>query len=429
MAWKDWGTQIRDKFLSKTVVVEARKNTVFSRMGDKETQPKHYGEDLYKYVELPIIHELNKNDKGIDANGVKLVKDKWYAYDANGAMTGDPNGYDTLHEAKAAAGADGTVLSGNGNLYGGDTDFAVIKGSFPVLAEEGGLVNRLGMTRLEVHAKVKEYGMYLDFTQKELDMTDDKNLLVKKSKALGEALAQIREKQVEIALLSESENNRIFCGNATTMAELGIGDELGLADVRNAEEYLKSVNCPYQTKIIDGSTKVDTVTVGKGYFAYVPMGFLTTLEEAKDGNNVKVFKPVEQYADAAGAISEYEVGKIRNTRFLEIPGMAIYKGMGDKVDADDDGNADAGSEKYESSTGADGNERYDIYPILYVGTDSFATIGFSGDVAKVKHKLPGEPIPGLDAYGKNGIVSVSWYFGFLAYRPERIMQLVSPALR
>jgi len=423
--WKSWGTQKRDFFLSKTVVAEGRKKATFSALGSKEDQPKNMGEDLYKYIEYPIIHDMNKNDMGIDAHGAKLVKDKWYAYDVNGDMTGNAAGYATAELAKAAAGADGSILSGNGNVYGGDTDFAVVSGAaFPALRETGGLVNRVGMTRTEVSTKVAEYGIYTDFTKKELDMTDDAKLLTKKSKALGEAMAEIREKQVEIGLLNEA--GTIFSGNAGNITELGLDDLASIADYRGVQEYLKRVKCPVQTKIIDGSTNVDTVVVGKGFYAYFPMGFLTTLEESKDSDGIKVWRPVESYAAGAGAVHADEAGKISNTRFVEVADMSIYKGVGLKIDEGTSGTPDAGSEAYKSSPSADGETRYDVYPILYVGTDSFCTVGFSGDVASVQHAMP-QIIPGVDAYGKNGIVSCSWYHGILVYRPERVVKLMSLA--
>ena len=70
------GAQINDKFWSKVAIKESRKNRVFSQLGDKLVQPKNYGDTLVKYHELPIIHKLNINDQAIDANGVKLVKNK-----------------------------------------------------------------------------------------------------------------------------------------------------------------------------------------------------------------------------------------------------------------------------------------------------------------------------------------------------------------
>lgn len=433
MAWKDWGVQKKDFFLSKTVEVEARKNRTFSMLANKEVQPKFRGDKLVKYVEYPVIHEMNKNDKGIDANGATLIKDKWYAYDAAGNQLG---AYATVVEAKAAAGDTGTILSGNGNIYGGDTDFAVIKGSvFPALRETGGLVNRIGMTRVEIEATVTEFGLYMDFTERELDMTDEPKLLAKKSKGLGEALAEVRERQVEIGLLDHAfSHNAFYAGDATAMINMGLNsadgtdaDIVSLKSIRKMQEYMKKARVKAQTKIVDGSTNVDTVVVGKGYFGYYPQGLLTTLEEVTDSSGVKVFLPVEKYANGAGYIHPDETGKISNTRLVEVNEMSVNMGKGDLTDADALGSDDTGSELYQSSLGSDGKTRYDVYSILYIGDDSFSTIAFSGDNAKVKHAMP-QIIPGIDAYGKNGVVSVNFYQGIIIYRPERIACLNTMAL-
>ena len=136
------GQQINDKFWSRTAVIEAKKTKVFSQLGDK-----HYGDMIVKYHEIPILDDRNVNDQGIDANGVKVIPGVWYAYDANGdriTTGGDADGgqgYSTKELAKDAAGTDGSIKSGDGNLFGSSKDMLVQNGAFPALTEEGGLVN------------------------------------------------------------------------------------------------------------------------------------------------------------------------------------------------------------------------------------------------------------------------------------------------
>ena len=408
------GAQINDKFWSKVAIKEARKKRVFSQLGDKLVQPKNYGDKLVKYHELPIIHALNVNDQAIDANGVKLVKDKWYAYDNAGAMTGSTSGYATKELAKAAAGTTGSIKSGNGNLYGGDTDFAVIKGSFPALSEEGGKVNAVGMKRLTLEATVSEFGFHIPFTKKALEMDTETGLLARMSMEVGEAQGEIREKQIAVGLLSASELNRVYAGNASTIAEMGAGDVVSFQDIRGMEQSLKLARSPKQTKMIDGSTKIGTVVVGAGYAAYVPQELYPVLEDMEHAG-VRVWKPVESYA-AAGTIMEGEIGKISATRFIEVEEMPKYAGAGaSSTDAVDDAGVD---NMYTS-----GN-KYDVFPILYVGSDSFGTIGFEGDVARVNTVMPTADAHN-DVFGKKGAVAISWYFGMLIYRPERIRQILT----
>ena len=410
------GAQINDKFWSKVAIKEARKKRVFSQLGDKLVQPKNYGDKLVKYHELPIIHALNVNDQAIDANGVKLVKNKWYAYDNAGAMTGNTNGYATKELAKAAAGATGSIKSGNGNLYGGDTDFAVIKGSFPALSEEGGKVNAVGMKRLILEATVSEFGFHIPFTKKALEMDTETGLLARMSKEVGEAQGEIREKQIAVGLLSASELNRVYAGDASTIAEMGAGDVVSFQDIRGMEQSLKLARSPKQTKMIDGSTKIGTVVVGAGYAAYVPQELYPVLEDMEHAG-VRVWKPVESYA-AAGTIMEGEIGKISATRFIEVEEMPKYAGAGASTkDAIDD----AGFDNMYTS-----GDKYDVFPILYVGSDSFGTIGFEGDVARVNTVMPTADAHN-DVFGKKGAVAISWYFGMLIYRPERIRQILTTA--
>lgn len=408
--------KLMTNFGSKVAIKEARKMRVFSQLGDKLVQPKNYGDKLVKYHELPIIHALNVNDQAIDANGVSLVSGKWYAYDSAGAMTGNTAGYATKELAKAAADATGSIKSGNGNLYGGDTDFAVIKGSFPALSEEGGKVNAVGMKRLVLEANVTEFGFHIPFTKKMLDMDTETGLLAKMSMEVGEAQGEIREKQIAVGLLSASEINRVYAGDASTIAQMGAGDVVGFTDIRGMEQSLKLARSPKQTKMIDGSTKVGTVVVGAGYAAYVGQELYPVLEDMEHGG-VKVWRPVESYA-AAGTIMEGEIGKISATRFIEVEEMPKYAGAGaSTTDATDD----TGVENMYTS-----GDKYDVFPILYVGSDSFGTIGFEGDVARVNTIMPTADAHN-DVFGKKGAVAISWYFGMLIYRPERIRQILTAA--
>ena len=69
--------------------------------------------------------------------------------------------------------------------------------------------------------------------------------------------------------------------------------------------------------------------------------------------------------------------------------------------------------------------RYNVYPMLTVGDASFTTIGFqtNGKTVKfvIKHAKPGSPESfANDPYGETGFMSIKWYYGFLALRPERI---------
>jgi N4-gp56 family major capsid protein len=101
-----------------------------------------------------------------------------------------------------------------------------------------------------------------------------------------------------------------------------------------------------------------------------------------------------------------------------VPEMAKWAGAG--------GDASASVTSYE--TGG----RYDVFPILIVGEESFTTIGFQTDGQTVKfkimHKAPGEATADkLDPFGETGFMSIKWWYGFMVLRSERLALLKTVA--
>ena len=382
---------------------------------------KHYGDTIVKYHEIPILDDRNINDQGIDANGVKMIPGVWYAYNPDGsrittnADADGGQGYSTREKAWTEADAvGGTIKSGNGNLFGGSKDILVQNGSFPALTEEGGMVNQVGMKRLVIEAKVAEFGFYMSFTKRSLEMDTEKGLLARYSRAIGETQGDIREAQIRNSLIGQSEQNRVFAGDATAINEIGSDDVLTFADLRMMDKALKDARCPKSTKLIDGSTKYGTSTVGKARYVYVGQEALPTLEDMEHQGK-SVWTPVEDYA-AAGTIAADEIGRIGPFRFIEVEEMPHYAGQG--ADATSDPNA---GNMY-TDLGKDGLLHFSAFPVLFVGSGSFATVGFEGDVARVTTIMPKADAHN-DVYGKKGAVSISWYYGIMYLHPEWIRQI------
>jgi N4-gp56 family major capsid protein len=414
------GVQLNDQFWSRVAVKEAKKEIVFSQMGGKITQPQHYGDKLVKYVHIPILDDRNINDQGIDANGVKMVPGVWYAYDADGnritagATEDGGQGYATKADAMTAAGATGFVKAGNGNLYGSSKDIRVQNGAMPVLGEEGGRVNVVGLKRDKVEADVTEYGFSIEFTERELQMDTERGLLKRFSQEIGRAYGELREAQIRNDLISASESFRLFGGAATSIDQIDDTCTLDYSLLRKMDKAYKDIRCPYQTNILTGSNKYGTIAIGKARYAYIGAELIPTLEDLEH-NGRAMWVPMEDYAYGKDH-AQGEKGRIGSFRFIEVQEMPNYSGQG----------AAATNANFYSSTGDDGNLHYDVFPVLFVGADSFSTVHFEGDVARVKTKMP-EIIPGVDNYGKKGVVSVSWYNGTLITRPERIRSIAVAA--
>jgi N4-gp56 family major capsid protein len=154
---------------------------------------------------------------------------------------------------------------------------------------------------------------------------------------------------------------------------------------------------------------------------YIGSELVSVVKGLVDTFSNPAFIPVQQYGDA-GTILNGEIGTVDAFRIIQVPEMLHWAGVGAPVVSNDG----------YRSTVVGGTNKYDVFPMLVVGDDSFNTIGFQTDGKTVKFsvltKMPGkETADRNDPYGETGFSSIKWYYGFLANRPERIALLKTVA--
>ena len=173
---------------------------------------------------------------------------------------------------------------------------------------------------------------------------------------------------------------------------------------------------PKHTKVITGTRMVDTRVLPACRVAYIGSELLPTFKAMKDLHNNPAFIEVQKYA-AGGTTLVGEEGSVDNFRIVVVPEMMKWAGAGAAIT---------------DAINYDNGAYYDVFPILVVGDESFTTIGFQTDGKTVKfkitHKAPGEATADRnDPYGETGFMSIKWYYGFMALRPERIALLKTVA--
>lgn len=372
----------------KKSIIESRKEQYFMPLSSVQNMPKHFGKTIKVYEYVPLLDDRNINDQGIDANGVTIA---------------------------------------NGNLYGSSKDIGTIEGKLPVLTENGGRVNRVGFTRLAREGSLHKFGFFYEFTQESLDFDSDDQLKDHLARELVNGAVQITEAVLQKDLLAAA-GVLLYAGAATADDEV-TGEEIpgsggdpdtpislvSYRDFIRLDQILTENRTPRQTKIITGSRMIDTRVIPASRVAFVGSELVPWLKEMKDTFGNKAFIEVQHYADA-GTVLNGEIGSIDAFRFVQVPEMLHWAGAGSEVN-DNPG--------YRSST-VNGVERYNIYPILVVGDDSFVTIGFQTDGKSAKFsiltKMPGRETAHAesDPYGEKGFSSIKWYYGILVKRPERI---------
>lgn len=371
------GTQLTEHFFLKKALVEAAKEEYFSMLASSVALPKNYGKKIKRYSYIPLLDDRNINDQGIDATGA-------------------------------------TIEEGSGNLWGSSHDIGLITDKLPSLTEQGGRVNRVGFTRIVRESSLLDLGFFYEFTQDSIDFDSDAQL---QSYIYSEAMkgaSQIKEALLQRDLLN-SAGVVMYPGTATSDTEVtGEGDDgvktvVDYLTLMKLDQILTANRCPKQTKIITGSTKIDSRTIPSARIMFVGPEVSILLRQLKDTFGQPAFIPVEKYAGATTPMRG-EIGSISFFRIIEVPEMLRWAGKG----------AAAGENNYHATGG-----KYDIFPMLVVGDDSFNTISFaaSSDAKnfKIIKKMPGADTADYsDPYGKKGFVSLQWYYGFLCNRPERI---------
>ena len=377
------GEQINESYYWKLALIEAAKERYFSPLADVVTMPKNYGKKIKQFHYLPLLDDRNMNDQGLDAAGA--------VYD-------------------------------NGNLYGSSKDIGTITSKLPAISETGGRVNRVGFTRIVVEGSLEKMGFFSEYTQESLDFDSDAELYQHMSREMILGADEINEDALQVDLLNSAGVIR-YGGVATAATEItGEGANVSVVTYKTLQRLaitLTDNRTPKQTKIIKGSRMIDTATISDGFVMYIGSEVQPIIEDMQDTFGNQAFVPVRKYADA-GNVLNGEIGAVGNFRIVVVPEMQHWAGAGASATVANDG--------YRTTS-----DKYDVFPMLVVGAESFTTIGFQTSGSNVKFKIitkmPGEATADrTDPYGEKGFASIKWYYGFMPLRTERlaVIKTVAP---
>lgn len=363
------GNQLSDFYYQKQALIEARKEQYFTQLADVTSMPKHMGKKIKRFHYIPLLDDENINDQGIDASGATIA---------------------------------------NGNLYGSSKDIGTITDKLPIVGEHGGRVNRVGFKRKELEGTFEKFGFFDEYTKDSVDFDSDAELMQHVNREMINGASEISEDTLQIDLLTAAGVIK-YAGDATADAEVD-ATVVTYGDLMRLSRDLDDNRTPKHTKMITGTRMVDTKTLPGARILYCGSEMLPTLRAMKDLHNNPAFIGVEKYA-AGGNTVTGEVGAIDQFRIVIVPKMLKWAGKG----ADATGNA--------THYSTDG--KFDIFPMLCVGSESFTTIGFQTDGKSVKfkiiHRKPGDATADRsDPYGETGFMSIKWWYGFMVLRPERI---------
>jgi len=480
------GEQLSDFQYQRNALIEARKQTVFMPMASTIGMPKNMGKRIKRDHYIPILDDANINDQGIDATGASVTqkltirvtntedgvidtqRSTGFAEllfvgegaNAAAALLAAQTAFNTFCETATALGGLGLTLVGGtealkyvdavnnvdglayalgyrvagdlvadavpqtGNLYGSSKDIGAIQGKLPALTENGGTVNRVGMKRVTIEGTFQKFGFYESYTKESVDFDSDPDLRKHVNREMLNAAHEMTEAALQIDILNAAGVVR-YGGDATNVGSItgegGTPSLISYEDFMRLSITLDNNRTPKETKMITGSKQTDTRTIDGARYMFIGSELVPSIRRMVDLFNNQAFIPVHKYAAAGGNIMKGEIGSVDQFRIVVVPEMLHWAGVGATETGANPG--------YRASNG-----KYDVFPMLVIGNESFTTIGFqtNGKVVKfkIKHVKPeSEQSYSLesDPFGEKGFMSIKWYYGFMKLRAERLAVLKSVA--
>lgn len=249
---------------------------------------------------------------------------------------------------------------------------------------EGVTPSPIGFQYEDVSGVIQQFGSWVAITDVIMDTHEDENLKTITMLA-GEQAALTKERILWNMMIGGT--NVVYSGTATQRSDvIATVDE---QDFRLVQRTLKVAMAKPITKMVDASVKIATQPVAP---AYVAVGH-TNFEQ--DLRNLTGFVPRENYSNTTKLLSEYEIGKFEDIRFILSPHLTYFPGAGGAI---------------ASGVLLTGGKA-DVYPMIVFGQDAFAATPLKGqESARIAVKNPQMGVSYEDPLGQRGFVSWKmWY--------------------
>jgi len=294
------------------------------------------------------------------------------------------------------------------------------------LTEGAGATNKVKLQKVTFEASFARYGEMMDYTD-EVELWSEDAMQVRYREALGALANRRQEDLIQLDMLSTT--NVLYAGGGTenTMGELveaadGSDDDIYRVSynlIRKAARKLVRNRAEKNTSIVTGSTKIDTRTINKAFYAIVGPEVKYDLESLTRGTDDYVFIPAFKYAGASN-LAEGEVGAMHDVRFIESESALVYRGKGTEVPKDY-----AGELSFTGAASGDDGTRghFDVFPILFPTKGSFATVGLRGH-GKIKfNSASPAKVSNENPYGTLGFFSYNFFYAGIILNETTLLKV------
>jgi N4-gp56 family major capsid protein len=297
------------------------------------------------------------------------------------------------------------------------------------LAEGAGAVNKRSLSKVTMETSLARYGEMIDYTD-EVELFSEDAIQTRYREELGELANARMEDLCQIDMLATG--TVMYAGSATAIGEVDADSAVSYDLMRKAVRKLVRNRAKKNTSLVTGSTKIDTRTVAKAYYAVIGAsvkGDLETLTRgtvSDNGTTEFVYVPVHKYG-AAATIAEGEVGAMHEIRFIESESAVVYAGEGAVPAQNYAGTLSISGATDLSSATAGDRGNFDVYPILFPTQGAFATVGLKGQ-GKIKfNSRSPEFVTNENPYASNGFFSYNFFYAGIILEEEKMLKVLVAA--
>ena len=340
-----------------------------------------------------------------------------------------------------------------GYLSHRDIDAVNLELANDVSLGEGALaVNKRTLQKITMETSLARYGEMIDYTD-EVELFSEDTIQVRYREELGELANSRMEDLIQIDMLSTATVS--YPDSVFDINELDEDAQVSYDLIRKAVRKLVRNRAMKNVTMVTGSTKIDTRTIEKAYYAIIGANIKGDLENLVRGVGPEteyVYVPAHKYG-AAGTMAEGEVGAMHEVRFIESESAVVYNGQGAPVNAagaDDTYTGDLSTTTYADAaavklgragtvwdrdtdtevTAGETNPAlvyFDAFPILFPAQNCFATVGLKGmNKIKFNSKSP-EKIENSNPYGTNGFFSYNFWYAGIILEEEKLLKVLTTA--
>lgn len=297
-------------------------------------------------------------------------------------------------------------------------------GTGAALGEGSGATNKRSIKKITMECAFSRYGEMIDYTD-EVTMFSEDIVQTRYREELGRLANRRSEDLIQLDMLATT--NVMYAGTATSLGTIGVGvaangsnDSLFKVNydlIRKAARKLVRNRAEKNTEIVAGSTKIDTRTINKAFYAIVGPEVKYDLESLTRGSSYEteyVYIPMYKYASVAN-LAEGEVGAMHDVRFIESESAVVYEGQGAAVPNDYTGSL------------ANNGTNFNVYPILFPTKGAFATVGLKGYNKIQFNAQSPEKIELTNPYGTNGFFSYTMWYAGIILQEERLLKVLVAA--